>query len=133
MDQFEITRIADRPMHELRETLGQTVVLSTPVNGEALVVAVVESENVVKISVRTGVRLAIPNSAQGRIVLAYAASGTRPSPGKLLPARRPRPKHDWKSSASGSTNSRRVKCWAGSTCWPGPSSVMAMNWLAFWP
>ena len=77
MDQFEITRIADRPMHELRETLGQTVVLSTPVNGEALVVAVVESENVVKISVRTGVRLAIPNSAQGRIVLAYAPPAVR--------------------------------------------------------
>ena len=77
MEQFEITRIADRPMHELRETLGQTVVLSTPVNGEALVVAVVESENVVKISVRTGVRLAVPNSAQGRIALAYAPAAVR--------------------------------------------------------
>lgn len=77
MEQFEITRIADRPMHDLRETLGQTVVLSTPVNGEALVVAVVESENVVKISVRTGVRLAVPNSAQGRIALAYAPPAVR--------------------------------------------------------
>ena len=74
MEQFEITRIAERPMHELRDAVGQTVVLSTPVNGEALVVAAVESENVVKISVRTGVRLAVPNSAQGRIALAYAPS-----------------------------------------------------------
>ncbi|MGB0632790.1 MAG: IclR family transcriptional regulator [Alphaproteobacteria bacterium] len=77
MEQFEITRIADRPMHDLREALGQTVVLSTPVNGEALVVAVVESENIVKISVRTGVRLAVPNSAQGRIALAYAPPAVR--------------------------------------------------------
>ena len=77
MEQFEITRIADRPMHELREKLGQTVVLSTPVNGEALVVAAVESENIVKISVRTGVRLSAPDSAQGRIALAYAAPAVR--------------------------------------------------------
>jgi IclR family transcriptional regulator, KDG regulon repressor len=71
-EQFEITRIADQPMHALRDTFGQTIVLSTPINGEALIVAVAESENVVQISVRPGVRLSAPLSAQGRISLAYA-------------------------------------------------------------
>lgn len=71
-EQFEITRIADQPMHNLRDTFGQTIVLSTPINGEALVVAVAESENVVQISVRPGARLSAAHSAQGRISLAYA-------------------------------------------------------------
>ena len=76
-EQFEITRIADRPMHNLRDTFGQTIVLSTPINGEALIVAVAESENVVQISVRPGVRLSAPLSAQGRISLAYAPAPVR--------------------------------------------------------
>jgi IclR family transcriptional regulator, KDG regulon repressor len=76
-EQFEITRIAERPMHNLRDAFGQTIVLSTPVNGEALVVAVTESENVVQISVRPGARLSAPQSAQGRISLAYAPAAVR--------------------------------------------------------
>ncbi len=76
-EQFEITRIAERPMHNLRDAFGQTIVLSTPINGEALVVAVTESENVVQISVRPGVRLSAPQSAQGRIALAYAPEAVR--------------------------------------------------------
>lgn len=76
-EQFEITRIAERPMHSLRDTFGQTIVLSTPINGEALVVAVTESENVVRISVRPGVRLSAPQSAQGRIALAWAPAAIR--------------------------------------------------------
>jgi DNA-binding IclR family transcriptional regulator len=71
-EQFEITRIADQPMHRLRDSFGQTIVLSTPINGEALIVAVAESENLVQISVRPGARLSAPLSAQGRISLAYA-------------------------------------------------------------
>jgi IclR family KDG regulon transcriptional repressor len=76
-EQFEITRIAERPMHELRDAFGQTIVLSTPINGEALIVAVTESENVVQISVRPGVRLSAPQSAQGRIALAWAPDAIR--------------------------------------------------------
>lgn len=76
-EQFEITRIADQPMHALRDTFGQTIVLSTPINGEALIVAVAESENVVQISVRPGARLSAPQSAQGRISLAYAPASVR--------------------------------------------------------
>ncbi|CAN0508907.1 unnamed protein product [Laminaria digitata] len=76
-EQFEITRIAERPMHDLRDAFGQTIVLSTPIKGEALIVAVTESENVVQISVRPGVRLSAPQSAQGRIALAWAADAVR--------------------------------------------------------
>lgn len=76
-EQFEITRVADQHMHALRDTFGQTIVLSTPINGEALIVAVTESENVVQISVRPGARLSAPQSAQGRISLAYAPESVR--------------------------------------------------------
>lgn len=76
-EQFEITRIAERPMHDLRDAFGQTIVLSTPINGEALIVAVTESENVVQISVRPGARLSAPESAQGRIALAWAPAAIR--------------------------------------------------------
>lgn len=76
-EQFEITRVAERPMHDLRDAFGQTIVLSTPINGEALIVAVTESENVVRISVRPGARLSAPQSAQGRIALAYAPAAVR--------------------------------------------------------
>ena len=76
-EQFEITRIAERPMHKLRDHFGQTIVLSTPINGEALIVAVTESENIVQISVRPGVRLSAPQSAQGRIALAYAPAAVQ--------------------------------------------------------
>lgn len=77
MEQFEITRVAERPIHNLRDTFGQTIVLSTPVNGEALIVAVAESDNIVKISVRTGTRLSATASAQGRVSLAFAPAATR--------------------------------------------------------
>lgn len=77
MEQFEITRVAERPMHNLRDRFGQTIVLSTPINGEALIVAVAESDNIVKISVRTGTRLSATASAQGRVSLAFAPAATR--------------------------------------------------------
>lgn len=76
-EQFEITRIADQPMHNLRDSFAQTIVLSTPIDGEALIVAVTDSENVVRISVRPGARLSAPQSAQGRIALAYAPAAVR--------------------------------------------------------
>jgi DNA-binding IclR family transcriptional regulator len=72
-DQFEIRRIAEPYMLKLRDLSHQTVVLSVPANGEAMVVAVMESPtNLVTISVRQGARLPAHASAQGRIVLAFA-------------------------------------------------------------
>jgi DNA-binding IclR family transcriptional regulator len=47
------------------------VVLSVPADGEAMVGAVMESANLVTISVRRGARLPAHASAQGRIVLAF--------------------------------------------------------------
>lgn len=86
MQQFEITRLAERPMHKLREQFGQTIVLSTPVNGDALVVSTVESENVVQISVRPGAQLSALSSAQGRIALAYASSSVQERQLDTMPA-----------------------------------------------
>jgi IclR family transcriptional regulator, KDG regulon repressor len=72
-DQFEIRRIAEPYMLKLRDLSHQTVVLSVPANGEAMVVAVMDSpRNLVTISVRQGARLPAHASAQGRIVLAFA-------------------------------------------------------------
>lgn len=71
-EQFEIRRLAEPYLLRLRELSRQTVVLSVPANGEAMVAAVMESPNLVTISVRQGARLPAHASAQGRIVLAFA-------------------------------------------------------------
>jgi IclR family transcriptional regulator, KDG regulon repressor len=72
-EQFDIRRVAEPCMLRLRELSRQTVVLSVPANGEAMVAAVMASENLVTISVRQGARLPAHASAQGRIVLAFAS------------------------------------------------------------
>lgn len=71
-DQFEIRGIAEPFMMRLRDLSHQTAVLSVPVNGEAMVTLVMESANLVTISVRQGARLPAHASAQGRIALAFA-------------------------------------------------------------
>jgi IclR family KDG regulon transcriptional repressor len=72
-DQFEIRAIAEPFMLRLRDLSRQTVVLSVPVNGEAMVTTVMESANLVTIGVKRGARLPAHASAQGRIALAFAA------------------------------------------------------------
>ena len=76
-DQFEIRRLAEPYMRKLRDLSRQTVVLSVPANGEAMVADVLESANLVTISVRRGMRLPAHASAQGRIVLAFAPPETQ--------------------------------------------------------
>lgn len=71
-EQFEIRAIAEPFMLRLRDLSRQTVVLSVPVNGEAMVTAVMESANLVTISVRRGARLPAHASSQGRLALAFA-------------------------------------------------------------
>jgi IclR family KDG regulon transcriptional repressor len=71
-EHFEIRKLAEPYMYRLRELSHQTVVLSVPANGEAMLAAAVESPNLVTISVRQGARLPSHASAQGRIVLAFA-------------------------------------------------------------
>lgn len=72
-DQFEIRAIAEPFLLRLRDLSHQTVVLSVPVNGEAMVTLVMESANLVTISVRQGARLPAHASAQGRIALAFSS------------------------------------------------------------
>src|SRR5262249_19650117 len=50
-DQFDLRRLAEPYMMRLRDLTHQTVVLSTPANGDAIIAAVVDSPNMVTISV----------------------------------------------------------------------------------
>ena len=72
MDQFDLRRLAEPYMLKLRDLTGQTVVLSIPASGDAIVNAVCESPNLVTISVRLGYRLPAHASAQGRLTLAFS-------------------------------------------------------------
>jgi IclR family acetate operon transcriptional repressor len=72
IDQFDLRRLAEPYMSRLRDFTRQTVVLSTPASGDAIINAVVESPNLVTISVRLGYRLPAHASAQGRLNLAFA-------------------------------------------------------------
>jgi DNA-binding IclR family transcriptional regulator len=75
--QFDLRRLADGHLRRLRDLTGLTALLSVPVNGEALVIAAVESERNVCITVKPGNRPAAHCSAQGRIVLAFADDAVR--------------------------------------------------------
>jgi IclR family KDG regulon transcriptional repressor len=76
-DQFDLRRLAEPYMARLRDLTRQTVVLSMPANGDAIVNAVVDSPNLVTISVRLGYRLPAHASAQGRVTLAYAPAAVQ--------------------------------------------------------
>jgi IclR family KDG regulon transcriptional repressor len=73
-DQFDLRRLAEPYMMRLRDLTRQTVVLSVPASGDAIISAVVESPNMITISVRLGYRLSAYASAQGRVTLAFAPS-----------------------------------------------------------
>jgi IclR family KDG regulon transcriptional repressor len=77
IDQFDLRRLAEPYMSRLRDLTRQTVVLSTPANGDAIINAVVESPNLVTISVRLGYRLPAHASAQGRLNLAFAPAAVQ--------------------------------------------------------
>ena len=77
IDQFDLRRLAEPYMSRLRDLTRQTVVLSTPANGDAIINAVVESPNLVTISVRLGYRLSAHASAQGRLNLAFAPAAVQ--------------------------------------------------------
>jgi IclR family transcriptional regulator, KDG regulon repressor len=76
-DQFDLRRLAEPYMIRLRDLTRQTVVLSVPASGDAIVSAVVDSPNLVTISVRLGYRLPAHASAQGRVTLAFAPPATQ--------------------------------------------------------
>jgi IclR family acetate operon transcriptional repressor len=76
-DQFDLRRLAEPYMTRLRDLTHQTVVLSTPASGDAIINAVVDSPNLVTISVRLGYRLPAHASAQGRLNLAFGPRATQ--------------------------------------------------------
>ncbi len=76
-EQFDLRSIADPYLTQLRDQTGQTALLSVATNGTALVVAAVESNSNVCITVKPGNRVSAHASAQGRIVLAYSDETTR--------------------------------------------------------
>jgi IclR family transcriptional regulator, KDG regulon repressor len=77
IDQFDLRRLAEPYMSRLRDLTRQTIVLSTPANGDAIINAVIESPNLVTISVRLGYRLPAHASAQGRLNLAFAPAAVQ--------------------------------------------------------
>lgn len=76
-NQFDLRTLADPYLTKLRDATGETAVLSVAAQETALVVASVESNNPVCISVKPGNRVPIHCSAQGRIVLAWCDEATQ--------------------------------------------------------
>jgi IclR family transcriptional regulator, KDG regulon repressor len=70
-EQFDLRAMADPYLTRLRDSTGQTALLSVATHDSALVVSAVESTRSVVISVKPGNRPATHCSAQGRLVLAY--------------------------------------------------------------
>jgi IclR family transcriptional regulator, KDG regulon repressor len=76
-EQFDLKRVAEPAMHRLRDVVGQSVLLAVPTGGDPLVVHSLEAPNKVSITVQPGNRPAAHCSAQGRIMLAFAAAELR--------------------------------------------------------
>src|ERR1041384_3102735 len=72
MEQFDLRRLAEPYAMKLRDLTGQTIVLSIPASGDAIVSAAWEFHNPVMISVKLGFRLPAHASAQGRLTLAFS-------------------------------------------------------------
>lgn len=70
--EIDLIQIAEGPMRDLRDRIGQTVVLSSMSPRGALVHFAVSSASPIEIGVRPGSELSFVSSAQGRILLAYS-------------------------------------------------------------
>ncbi len=75
--QFDLRALADPYLNKLRDITGETAMLSVADQQSALVIAAVESNNSVCISVKPGNRVPVHSSAQGRIVLAWCDPATQ--------------------------------------------------------
>lgn len=80
--QYDIKRLAEPIMNVLRDQLQETVVLSVPVNDEAMVVACATYSANVCITVQEGNRLPAVGSAQGRVLLAFQEQPDLPQAGQ---------------------------------------------------
>lgn len=77
---WDLARILEGPMRELRDEVGLAVVLSTPSPKGAFVVSTFPGTHPIEIGVRPGSELAPHASAQGKVFLAF---GGRPPPASL--------------------------------------------------
>jgi len=68
----DLVRLAEGPMHALRDALGHTVVLSEMTPRGAVVVAKLTGTSPIEIGVRPGSELSFHASAQGKVMLAFA-------------------------------------------------------------
>ncbi|MBS0246378.1 MAG: IclR family transcriptional regulator [Proteobacteria bacterium] len=68
----DLVKVAEGPMRELRDALGQTVVLSEMTPRGAMVLVTIPGTSPIEIGVRPGSELPFYNSAQGKVLLAYA-------------------------------------------------------------
>ncbi|MES2189787.1 MAG: IclR family transcriptional regulator [Pseudomonadota bacterium] len=76
-NQFDLRALADPYLNRLRDTTGESAVLSLADQASALVIASAESGNPVCISVKPGNRVPMHSSAQGRIVLTWCDADTQ--------------------------------------------------------
>lgn len=70
--EVDLAKIAAGPMRDLRDRIGQTVVLSSPTPRGALVMSAVPGTSPIEIGVRPGSELSFHSSAQGRVLLAFS-------------------------------------------------------------
>jgi IclR family KDG regulon transcriptional repressor len=70
--EVDLAKIAAGPMRDLRDRVGQTVVLSSPTPRGALVISAVPGTSPIEIGVRPGSELSFHSSAQGRVLLAFS-------------------------------------------------------------
>lgn len=75
--QFDLRSMAEPFLKQLRNSTGQSAMLSVPLNGEALVIATANDDANVSITVKPGNRPSPHASAQGRIALAWATETQR--------------------------------------------------------
>jgi IclR family transcriptional regulator, KDG regulon repressor len=80
----DLVHLAEGPMRELRDALGQSVVLSEMTPRGALVLATLASFSPIEIGVRSGSELPFHATAQGKVMLAFAP---RPFQARILSRR----------------------------------------------
>ena len=74
---FDLSKLAEGPMRELRDEMGLSVVLSSPTPRGALVLMTIAGTSPIEIGVRPGSELPFHASAQGKVLLAHAAAPVR--------------------------------------------------------
>ena len=71
--QFDIAAIAEPAMRQLRDTTRLTTILSQRTGDEMIVTQSFDSESMIAVTVRKGLRVPAHRSAMGRIMLAFAS------------------------------------------------------------